>query len=238
MLINNVFGPNVPAVRSSNGVLTQYLWRTQGANWVLECFLENFGGGGTATCGVFFRRNSSSEEYFQVLLETASDASDSTLRLQFVGAGSVNITVTLVRKTNGIVRVEFSGSAIKIFFDEVPKISTTSGLVQSDVGMGLVKVTTDGSRPSEWETLGFVDGAEITSNGDTETGVTTPPGASGLVAVVVTNPGGETIVVRTCSNRYCYSSRQIPRTLVVQAFTVFTFTLLGVVRLPTKSEDL
>ena len=104
--------------------------------------------------------------------------------------------------------------------------------------MGLVKVTTDGSRPSEWETLGFVDGAEITSNGDTETGVTTPPGASGLVAVVVTNPGGETIVVRTCSNRYCYSSRQIPRTLVVQAFTVFTFTLLGVVRLPTKSEDL
>lgn len=193
--INTAFGPNVPAARSSSGILTQYLWTAQGRNGIFESFLENFGGGGTATCGLFFRRNASSEEYFQVLLETASGASDSTLRLQFIGAGAVNLTVTLVGKTNGVVRVEFSGSAIDVYFDNILKISTSSSLNQNDVGLGLVKAVTGGSRISEWDTLSYVDGGEITSNSTTEIVVTTPPGPVGLVDVVVTNPGGETTEV-------------------------------------------
>ncbi len=75
------------------------------------------------------------------MLETAAGTSDSTLRLQSLGGG-VNTTVTLIEVVDSTMRVEFSGSAIKVFFDEVLKISAASALVQSDVEMGLVKATT------------------------------------------------------------------------------------------------
>ncbi len=94
----------------------------------------------------------------------------------------------------GVMRVEFSGPEIKVYFDEVLKISTTTALNQNDVEIGLVKATTGGSRFSEWDVLSFVNGGEITSNSGVQIVVTTPPGPLGLVDVVVTNPGGETTV--------------------------------------------
>ncbi len=195
IFINLAFGPIVPNARTSGvTVLTEYLWTAQGRDGVLECFVKNSGSGQRNT-GVFFRRNAATEDRWIATLETANAAVDSILRLQSLGGGGVNDTVTIVGKLEGTLRVEFSGPEIKVFFDNILKISVNNAFVQSDVGLGLHKPISGGGGVEDWDTLSFVDGGEITSNSTTQIVVTTPPGPVGLVDVEVTNPGGMTIEV-------------------------------------------
>lgn len=196
IFINLAFGPIVPNARTSGvTILTEYLWSAQGKDGILECFVKNSGGGQRNT-GVFFRRNAGTEDRWIATLETAGGATDSVLRLQSLGSGGgVNDTVTVIGKVQGTLRVEFSGPEIKVYFDNILKLSVNNSYVQSDVGLGLHKPITGGGGLEEWDTLSFVDGGEITSNSTTEIVVTTPAGPAGLVDVEVTNPGGVTTEV-------------------------------------------
>ena len=192
IFINTVSPPSPPHARSSSSVLNLYQWGASGANGILQCDVNaSFGGGGTNSAGLFFR-TSSQTSYWNAMLEVGPGATDAILRLQSVGGGATDITVTIVGKLLGELRVEFSGADIKVFFDDILKIEATDSFNQTVTGLGLARKGTGSSRLSVWDNLSFVDGAEITSNSTTEIVCTTPAGPVGLVDVIVTNPGGAT----------------------------------------------
>ena len=195
IVINAVFPPDPPAARQSGSNQNQeFLWSAEGANGILKCHFFNDTGGNTASCGLFFRRNPSTptEKWF-IVLESSVGNPDSTLRLTSQGGGGVNESVIIVGKLQGDCRVELSGPEIKIYFDNILKISVNSAHSQNEVGLGLMRSTFGGGGGlEEWDDLSFVDGGEITSNTTTQIVVTTPAGPVGLVDVVVANPGGDT----------------------------------------------
>lgn len=159
--INAITGPNVPAARAV-GSSQLWEWSAVGADGTLEATEHNLGGGGTPRGGIFFREVSNTS-YWQVLLEGSGP--DSTLRLQSIGGGSTNVTTTITGKLEGTIRVEFNGSSIEVFFDDVSELTATDSFNVTETGMGLaVGNTGSGGTTTEWSVIEFTPAAAGAAN--------------------------------------------------------------------------